>query len=535
MKSLPLITQNVNQLLHKTAAAYPDRTALIYKGRRWTYREFDHLTDCLASGLLKSGIRRGDHIGLLSENSENAVFAFLAVEKAGAVACMLNTSLHAQEMAELCQLSDIRYLMIGSGYKNIHFYPEILKLMKLYPLEKIFDIAGFPTSSFCNIQSLITLGKEHLGAYKKNEETIRPEDDGLILYTSGTTGKTSKAVVSTYYQIANGGRLKASSLAMNETDIVCCVLQFFHIFCIDVNIMAAMATGACLVLPDDLHSKSILTAIDIYHCTVFNCVPCRFHALSARPDFNQFDISGIRTGIIGGAYCSPEDFTRFEKLFDMTLLPGLGQTEAIAGISIADPDDSLELRSTTVGHFVDHCEGKIANPADGRPLPAGETGEICIRGPLVMKGYYKRPDLTAQVIDKDGWFHTGDLGRLDGNGYVHYIGRIKEIINRGGEKIIPSEVESVINTIPEVESSKVIPFPDSHYGEIPCACIILKDGCTVYTDKLMQYLKQNMADFKVPEKIVYLDEYPMNATGKIQLQELINIAKQADNPLSACS
>lgn len=520
----PLLNLTIAGLIEQTASAFPDRTAVSFRDRRWTYRELDQLTDRIAAGLFASGVRRGDHIALLSENTANAVFCFLAVEKAGCVSCMLNTGLRAKELAELMTLSDVRWLMIGGRYKDIDFYEESLRMLPLHPVQGVFDISEAAGSPYVSLNQLIRLGELAPAPYQQARQSTSPQDDGLILYTSGTTGGSPKAVVSSYFHLVNGGVQKAFSQSLTEHDVICCALQLFHIFCLDVNVLSALACGACLSMPDDLHTHSILQNIETEKCTVLSCVPCMFTAMMSRRNFCEYDLSSLRTGIIGGAYCPPGTFIQIEHAFGLTLLPGLGQTEATAGIAIAGPEDSLEMRSTTVGRFVDHSEGKIVDLQTGEPVDAGCTGEICVRSPLLMTGYYNRPDLTCQVIDQNGWLHTGDLGRLDDQGFLHYTGRIKEIINRGGEKVIPAEVEAVLSGYTGVKECKVIGISDPHYGEEICACLVCDGTGTPDQVQVLQYLEQRLARFKLPRYVICLDSFPMNSSGKVQRQALRELA-----------
>lgn len=524
----PLLNLTIAQMMEQTALRWPNRAAVTFRGRCWTYRQLELLTDRIAAGLMAAGVRKGDHVAILAENTPNTVFCFLALEKAGCVSCMLNTGLKARELAELMALSDVAFLMIGGSYKDIDFYEQSRQIQALHPLKEVFDISAAGNRPCRTVEELIHLGGQQPEKYRQVREEVCPRDNGLILYTSGTTGNSPKAVVSSYYNLVNGGIQKAHAQALTEQDVICCALQLFHIFCIDVNVLSALACGACLAMPDDLHTHSILDAIQKSRCTVLSCVPCMYMAMMSRDDFARFDLSSLRTGIIGGAYCPPDTFVSIENAFGLTLLPGLGQTEATAGIAIAAPTDSLEIRSTTVGRFVDHSEGKIADLTTGEALKQGDTGEICLRSRLLMSGYYNRPDLTALAIDHEGWLHTGDLGFLDSGGYLHYVGRIREIINRGGEKIIPAEVEAVLTCYPGVRECKVIGVPDPYYGEEACACLVPADGGEAPDEpSLRRYLESYLARYKLPRYIITLPALPMNSSGKVKRNDLRLMALKA--------
>lgn len=520
----PLVQDTMSMILHKMADQYGSRTALSYGNIKWTYKELDVITEEIAAGLNLQGIQKGDHVGILSENTPNAIFSFLAIEKMGAVACLFNTALNADELHRLFHLADLKYLMIGGAYKQNDFAFTVQKATKNYLLQKIFDISFEPREGYISFDDLRNMGAGREDSYQTGQLPVSCQDNGMILFSSGTTGQMPKAIVSSYFNLINGGIQKAAAQNITEQDVVCCALQMPHIFCIDVNIMAAFTSGAQLAMPVDLHTKSILETIEKEHCTVLSCIPCMFWAMMERNDFYTYNLSSLRTGIVGGAYCSTEQFINIEKNFGLTLLPGLGQTEATAGVAIADISDSLEVRSTTLGHFVSYSEGKIVDMKTGLEAEQGQVGEIYMKSPLLMTGYYKRPDLTREVIDEDGWLHTGDLAWQDEHGYLHYAGRVKELINRGGEKINPTEVENVINQLQEVISCKVIGVPDYVYGEAVCACIIWKKGHVMQQKEIYHYLEQKMAPFKIPKYFVYLQSFPTNANGKIKNSKLREMA-----------
>ena len=334
------------------------------------------------------------------------------------------------------------------------------------------------------------------------------------IFTSGSTG-APKAVMTSHYSRVNGGIQQGADIFATCEDVFCVAMPMFHCFCVSANIMAALSVGACLCMPKDRHTLSILTAVSKYHCTVLHSVPSMFHAVMCRPDFGQWDLSSLRTGIIAGASYPPEDFDRVEKAFGMTLLSSLGQTEATAGLTICRPNDSREKRCFTVGVFMYHVEGKIAAIHTGKPLPQGETGEICVRGYLVMQGFYKQPELTAQTIDKDGWLHSGDLACRTADGYYRITGRLKDMIIRGGENIYPKELEEFLYTHPKVKDVQVIGVPDEAMGEEIMACVILKEGETATEKEIKDHFLANMARHKCPRYIDFVPAFPMNAAGKI--------------------
>ena len=342
-------------------------------------------------------------------------------------------------------------------------------------------------------------------------------------HTSGTTS-APKAVMTSHYSRVNSGVQQAHDLGADENDRFCVAMPTFHCFCLSVNVMAACAVGACLYLPESRRTAALLTAISQGRCTVFSSVPTLFHAMFSREDFDSWDLSSLRTGFIGGNLYQPELFRQIDRRFGFTLLSSLGQTEATAGLTTAYLTDSLDVRASTLGHFMDHVEGKIANLETGAAQPTGEPGEICVRGYLVMQGYYGMPEETVKVIDRDGWLHTGDLGYLDGDGNLHMTGRLKELIIRGGENISPAEIENVAAQWPGVSFCKAVGVPDPHYGEEVCLCVIPRSSADRNETVLRRWLSEQLAAFRVPRYILFLEEFPRTSTGKIRPSELQSLA-----------
>ena len=345
-------------------------------------------------------------------------------------------------------------------------------------------------------------------AVAEAEKLVRCEDTAVIIFTSGSTG-LPKPVMTSHFSRVNGGIQQSNDFAATYEDVFCVAVPMFHCFTISTNIMASAAVGGCICLPDNRHTSSILRAIQQHRCTVLHAVPSMYRAIMARKDFADYDISSLRVGIIGGASYPPNDFIRIEEGFGMTLASSLGQTESTAGLTVCSLDDSMDKRSTTVGKFMNHVEGKIADLETGEALAPGKVGEICIKGYLVMQGYYHQPEQTAKAIDADGWLHTGDLGELDEDGDIILRGRIKELINRGGEKISPVEVENEICALPQVDTCRMIPVPDVHYGEEACACVVLHEN--------MSHVNRGGRDSRSPA----------GAGGGVQDPEIHSLLRQA--------
>ena len=519
-----MLLENITlgQLLHRTAERYPTRPAVVYKELELSYRQLDDLADRFALSLLRKGVRRGDHVGILCEAEPNTVIASYAIARIGGVVVMLNTSLGHRELNIRLAKANVRFLLIGDGYKN-QYYPEICDgLVEETPcLEAIYSIGQTPCSEFPAIEPA---GQGcDLTPVRHAQELVRPGDTAYILFTSGT-GSSPKAVMSSHYSRVNSGIQQAKDLGATCQDRFCTAMPMFHCFCLSVNVFASCAVGACLYLPESRRTDALLKAIAKDRCTILSCVPTLFRAILNRHDLDSFDLTPLRIGFIGGSAYPDALFVETERRLGMTLLSSLGQTEATAGITTSLPWDPLEVRLATVGHFMEHVEGQIQDPETKQPLPLGTPGEICVRGYVVMQGYYGQPEATAKAIDENGWLHTGDIGFLDADGNVHLSGRMKEIIIRGGENISPKEIENIFFDDGHILSCRAVGVPDRHYGEETCLCVVTNPDNPCSESYIRSKLAASLAAYKVPKYILFLEELPTTATGKVRLQELKDIA-----------
>ena len=519
---LPLENITVGALLRRTAARFPERDALLFRGMRLSYRELDTLTDRYAAALLRRGIGKGDHVALFGEAEAETVALFYAVQRIGAVAVMVNTALAAEDLEKVLCASDPKLLCVGISYAaGRDLAAEVETLSPVDGMEAVFTVGSAGPLRYPRLCPETAVDND---ALLQREAEVRPEDTAVIIFTSGSTG-VPKAVMTSHFSRVNSGIQQAHDFAADCEDVFCVTVPMFHCFCVSANLMAALAVGGCLCLPDDRHTASILKAIQKHRCTVLHAVPSMYRAVMARPDFKGWDISSLRVGIIGGSGYPPEDFVRIEQSFGMTLLASLGQTEATAGLTVCKLTDSLEKRCHTVGRFMDHVEGKIADLETGKALPAGQIGEICVRGYLVMQGIYRQPELTAKTIDAEGWLHTGDLAEQDEEGYLVMRGRIKDLIIRGGENISPIEIQDEICTLPGIAYCKIVPVPDAHYGEEACACVLLQDGQRMSVEQIRDYLKPRLAAYKIPKYILFFDQLPVNTTGKVDPKAVTALAR----------
>ena len=505
---LPLENITIDEALMRSVTNYPDNQALSYGERHWTYTEFNAEVDTIARKLLNMGVKHGTHVGIWCESEPNAVFSLFAVERIGAVAIMVNTSLKEKEVASVLERTDVEYLLIGDGFKDVD-YRLIAKTFEntLMELKNVIYI-GLSGDNF-GFTIFDEVKEADDESFESAKARVKPEDDGLILFTSGTTSQP-RAVVGTQYSRANSGVQQAHDLMTTPADRFCVAMPIFHCFCLSVNVCAALFSGACLCLPKSRHIKDLLDTVETEHCTVLSCVPALYHAIIERGDLANHDISSLRTGIIGGSMYSSNLFEEIEDAFGITLLSSLGQTEATAGITVANFDDPLGERAGTVGHIMDHIEYRFV-----------ERFELLVRGYVVMKEYYKDPEATAAAIDKDGWLHTGDTGFVNENGNLILTGRIKDLIIRGGENISPREIEAVLDDDDRVAECKAVGVYDSHYGEEVALAIIRNRAVAPITkDEVLEKLRHELANYKVPRYVVFLEDFPRTNTGKTRTTEL---------------
>lgn len=524
-----LIDITMGELLKRTAAEYPTSSAIEFLGRTWTWEDVDRVSDDIARGLLAHGVYKGCHVGIFAPDRPSFVIFMMAIVKIGAVSVLINPMFGGSELETLLKNTDVEYLGVGTCHKNRDLRETVGGLSVLPLLQETIFI-GDSLDDSDDIQKLISDGLEFektpegRNCLAKAVAEVKPSDVANILFTSGTTG-TPKAVLITHHSRVNNAILQAEDLRATCEDRFCVAIPMFHCFCLSATVMAALSVGATICIPENNRTANVMKVLSERRCTVFNAVPTLFFALMARPDFSEYDISALRIGIIGGAGYTPEQFKRIERGFDFCLLSSLGMTEATGGVTITTPEDTIEVRSTTVGRFMKHTYGVILDLKTGEELPPMKEGEICISGYLVMKGYYKQPELTLKAIDEQGRLHTGDMGYLDHDGNLHMTGRIKELIIRGGENISPVQIETyLLQHDRRIERVKVIGIPDEHYGEEICACVILRQGETMTEEEVRDIIRKNLAYYKVPRYVLFFDALPTSSQGKVIIGELLSSA-----------
>ncbi|HSQ02223.1 MAG TPA: AMP-binding protein [Methanobacterium sp.] len=523
----------IGNFLEKQVEENPDRDFMVYPDRnlRFTYKDFDERVNMLAKGLLSLGIVKGDHVGIWARNVPDWLTFMFATAKIGAVLVTVNTAYKSHELEYVLKQSDMKTLAIIDGFQDVDY---VNTMYELVPELKTQERGSLKSEKFPFLEHVIYVGQEkHRGMYNTNElmllgkhtddkellmvkKTVNNHDVVNMQYTSGTTG-FPKGVMLTHRNILNNGYYIGERQKFTGDDKLCLTVPLFHCFGIVLAVMAIITHGATMVIIELFDPLMVLAAVQKEKCTALYGVPTMFIAEFSHPMFDIFDLSSLRTGIMAGSPCPIEAMKKVVKDMHMTQITSVyGLTEGSPGFTQTSVDDPLEKRVETVGKELPNCEVKIVDPETGETLGPNQTGEICCKGYNVMKGYYKMPEKTKEVIDKDGWLHSGDLATCDEEGYYSIVGRIKDMIIRGGENIYPREIEEFLHTMPEVKDVQVVGIPDEKYGEIIGAFIILEEGVELAPEDIRDYAVTKIARYKVPKHIFFVDEFPLTASGKIQ-------------------
>ncbi|MGI6085158.1 MAG: AMP-binding protein [Acetivibrionales bacterium] len=540
-----LINITVGGLIEKNAREYPDRLCLKFPatGYERTWKEFDEETTRVAKGLLKMGIKKGDHVAIWANNCAEWVITFFATAKIGAVLVTVNTNYKIFELEYLLRQSDSKCLVMIESFKDSNYYEIINELCPslknsepgrlnepmLPCLKDVVFIGEDKRPGMFNFKDLYWMGNDVPDEeYYTVNSTLDVHEVINMQYTSGTTG-FPKGVMLTHFNIVNNGKSIGDRMKFTVDDKLCIPVPFFHCFGMVLAIMASITHGTAMV-PLDYNPVRVMDAIMNEGCTAVHGVPTMFIAMLEHPDFKKYTFPKLRTGIMAGSPCPVkvmQDVVDIMGAREITIV--FGQTESSPGCTQTTTDDSIDIRVSTVGKVFPHVEAKIVDPETGKECPPNVPGEFITRGYHIMKGYYKMPEATAQAIDEDGWLHTGDLATVDENGYYKITGRIKDMIIRGGENIYPKEIEEFLYTYPKIKDVQVIGVPSKQYGEEIMACIILKEGETATEDEIKDFVKSNMARHKVPKYVKFTDSFPMTASGKIQKYKIREAAIEEYN------
>ena len=531
--SSQIIYKTIGEVLAQTVERYPDNEALVvtHQSIRWTYREFKQQIDRLATGLLKLGIEPGDRVGIWGPNSFEWVMVQYATAQIGAIMVCINPAYRLHELEFALNKVECKVLVSADKFKTSEYLamlenlaPELvrcapgdLQANKLPHLRTVIRMGKDTSAGMFNFDEVCAMGGDaELQQMHALAQELRPDDAINIQFTSGTTGSPKGATL-THCNILNNGYLCGNSMGFTDQDRLCIPVPLYHCFGMVMGNLACLTHGATAVYPNDGFDPLLtLQTVQDERCTALHGVPTMFITELDHPQFGEFDLSTLRTGIMAGAPCPIEVMKRV--LSDMHMkdvLIAYGQTETSPVNHITLSNDSLAKRTETVGRAVPWVEIKITDE-NNRVVPVGEKGEICARGYSVMQGYWNDEERTRETIDAANWLHSGDLGVMDDEGYVQVVGRIKDMIIRGGENVYPREVEEFLYTNSNIAEVQVFGIPDSKMGEEVCAWIQLHPGKSMTEDELKSFCHGQITHFKVPRHVRFVSEFPMTVTGKIQ-------------------
>jgi fatty-acyl-CoA synthase len=537
---MQLSDKTLSDWLEHWAEKTPDKEYIVYSDRdlRFTWKVFNDRVNNMAKGLIAIGVTRGTNVGIWAQNVPDWLTFLYATAKIGAVAVTVNTNYKSEEVSYLLKNSDMHTLCMTDGVAGNNYTDIIYDLV---PELKTTQRGKFKSERFPELKNVVYIGQEkYRGMYNTAEILLlgnNVSDDELtrlrnqtqchdvvnMQYTSGTTG-FPKGVMLTHHNIVNNGYLTGVHMKFTPEDKCCICVPLFHCFGVVLATMCCLTHGSTQVMVERFDPLITLASIHKERCTVLHGVPTMFIAELNHPMFSLFDMSSLRTGIMAGALCPVELMKQVNEKMFMDVTSVYGMTETSPGMTQTRVDDSFEVRCNTVGREYEFTEVKVLDPVTGEERPVDVEGEICCRGYLVMKGYYKNPEATAQVIDKDGFMHSGDLGVKDENGNYRITGRIKDTIIRGGENVSPKEVEDYLYKMAEIQDVQVVGVSSKRYGEDVGAFIILKDGCELTQEDVRDFCKNKIAKYKIPRYVFFIKQFPMTGSGKIQKFRLREMA-----------
>lgn len=535
-----MIELTLSQLLREKTKENPEHEFMVYSDRdlRFTYAQFDKRVDDMACGLYAIGVRKGDNVGIWATNVPDWLTYMFACARLGAVAVTVNTSYKLHELEYLVKQADLTTLCLTDGVKDSNY---VAMIKELVPELDEYERGCLKSARFPYLKNVVFMGPEkHRGLYStpellllgqhvdiaiihKIESEVSQNDVVNMQYTSGTTG-FPKGVMLTSRNIINNGFSIGECMRYTSSERVCLPVPLFHCFGIVLGVMAVLSHGATHVLLESFDPLLALASIHKEKCTAIYGVPTMYIAELNHPMFSMFDMSSLRTGIMAGALCPVELMKQVMDKMNMKEITSVyGLTETSPGMTQSHWDDSLEVKATTVGRELPEIEVRVIDPETGEECPVGVQGEMCCRGYNIMKGYYKMPEATAEIIDKDGFLHSGDLGVKGEDGNYRITGRIKDMIIRGGENIYPREIEEFLSAIPEIKDIQVAAVKSKRYGEITGAFVILHEGKTLTEQDIIEFCRDKLSKYKWPQLVMFMDEFPMTGSGKIQKFKLTEI------------
>jgi fatty-acyl-CoA synthase len=526
-----LVPETIGACLARTVAENPDAEALIsrHQGLRLTYRDLAREVHRIAKALIGLGIEKGDRVGIWAPNVAEYAFVQFGCARAGAILVVINPAYRPNELAYALNQSGVRLLVTARSFKSSDYHAMIEEVRPGVPgLERVVSIGAEKTPGRLDLawDEFLAAGSEVPDeAVSERERTLAPDDAINIQYTSGTTGNPKGATL-THHNILGNAKLLADQMGYTSADRVCIPVPLYHCFGMGIGNLGCVASGAAMVYPaPSFEPLATMQAISEERCTSIYGVPTMFITQLEHPQFAEFDFSSLRTGIMAGAPCPIEVMKRVvADMHANEITIGYGMTETAPVSFLTRRHDTVERRVSTVGQVMPHTAAKVVDPETGETLPVGAPGEVCTKGYLVMQGYWENANATASAIDADGWMHTGDLGVMDEDGYLNIVGRIKDMVIRGGENLFPAEIENVLFQHPAVASVQVIGVPDERMGEELMAWVVFREGATATDDDLRAFCRERIAHFKVPRYFRTSTEFPMTVTGKVQKYRMREIA-----------
>jgi len=529
----PLIGDTIGAFFDRSAERWPDRPALIVRQQnvRWTYNELKTRVDAFAAGLLALGLAPGDRIGIWSPNNAEWVITQFATAKAGLILVNINPAYRTYELEYALNKVGCSALITAERFKSSDYLGTLRELMpeiegaapgevrakRVPALSTLISIGGGETPGYVRFDDVLGMGGDR---HREMLADLQPKlqfDDAInIQFTSGTTGAPKGATL-THHNLLNNGYFIGEAQRLTDRDKVCIPVPLYHCFGMVLGNLACVTHGSAMVYPGEgFDPLGTLETVESERCTALYGVPTMFIAELGHPEFRRFDLTSLRTGIMAGSPCPIEVMRRCVTEMNMrevTIAYGMTETSPVS--TQTSCDDPLERRVGTVGRVHPHIEVKIID-SEGGIVPSGTAGELCTRGYSVMLGYWDDVDMTAQAIDRGRWMHTGDLATMDEEGYVNIVGRIKDMVIRGGENVYPREIEEFLFRHPKVEAVQVVGVPDPKYGEELCAWIKLKSGVAATPAEVQEFCKEQIAHYKIPRYIKFVDAFPMTVTGKVQ-------------------
>ena len=511
-----LLEETIGANFERTVAEHGNREAMVEvaSGRRWTYASLDADVDALARGLIAAGVAKGDRVGIWAPNCAEWTMVQYATAKAGAILVNVNPSYRTHELAYALNQSGMRLLFSAESFKSSDYHAMVDEVRPdTHALERVVYIGTDEWTSF------VADGTDQpADAVQTRMSTLEPDDPINIQYTSGTTGYPKGATLS-HRNILNNGFFVTDTINFTHEDRLAIPVPFYHCFGMVMGNLGCTTHGATMVIPAPGFDPSVtLKAVQDEKCTGVYGVPTMFIAMQNADDFADYDLSSLRTGIMAGSICPVEVMKRCVSdmhMAEASIAYGMTETSPVSTQTLHD--DDLDRRTSTIGKVHPHVEIKVVDPVSGDTVERGETGELCTRGYSVMVGYWDDQEKTAEAIDGEGWMHTGDLAVMREDGYANVVGRIKDMVIRGGENIYPREIEEFLYSHPDIEDVQVVGVPDERYGEELCAWVKVRgDATPLDAAAVREFCTGKLSHYKIPRYVMVVDDFPMTVTGKIR-------------------